>query len=132
MVLTGEPVNFYLKLSRDEDASPIEEKRARTVLKQLRYQGRKLKEIYVVSGDGTIDRFQERTRRKLGSNAIASRTWLCETLSNMEWLDGRYIPDPEESIFEMDPSPAAVMLVLQGAESPESIVDQLSRIPATG
>jgi hypothetical protein len=83
-------------------------------------------EIYVLDAAGLIDRYQERTRRRLGSNAIASRTWLCETLGDGDWTEGRYIPEPQEAIAEMDPPPTAVVIVLQGAEAPEEIVPQLT------
>ena len=118
-------MNYYLKTSRGEDADNTDEKTATNILKRLRHQGRKLTEIYVLEDDGGIDRYQERTRRRLGSNAIASRTWLCESLGSGDWEDGRYIPEPQEAIGEMDPPPTAVLLVLQGAEAPEEIVPQL-------
>jgi hypothetical protein len=119
-------VNYYLKTERGLDAGPTDERTATNILKRLRHQGRKMTEIYVLAADGAIDRFQERTRRRLGSNAIASRTWLCEALGDGDWTGGRYIPDPLEAITEMDPPPTAVVLVLQAAEAPEEIVPQLS------
>jgi len=119
-------VNYFLKTDRGTDAESIDEKTARNILKRLRHEGRKLTEIYVLDEAGDIDRFQERTRRRLGSNAIASRTWLTETLGDGDWTDGRYIPEPQEAIDEMEPAPAAVVLVLQGAEAPEEIVPQLN------
>lgn len=118
-------MNYYLKTDRGVDAESTDEKTASNILKRLRHKGRKLTEIYVLGENGAIDRYQERTRRRLGSNAIASRTWLCETLGDGDWEDGRYIPDPQEAIGEMDPQPTAVVLVLQGAEAPEEIVPQL-------
>ena len=118
-------MNYYLKTDRGADADVTDEKIATNILKRLRHQGRKLTEIYVLEDDGGIDRYQERTRRRLGSNAIASRTWLCESLGDGDWEDGRYIPEPQEAIGEMDPQPTAVVLVLQGAEAPEEIVPQL-------
>ncbi len=118
-------MNYYLKTDRGVDAETIDEKSATNILKRLRFHGRKLTEIYVLEDDGGIDRYQERTRRRLGSNAIASRTWLCESLGDGDWEDGRYIPEPQEAIDEMDPQPTAVVLVLQGAEAPEEIVPQL-------
>ena len=118
-------MNYYLKTDRGADADVTDEKTATNILKRLRHQGRKLTEIYVLEDDGGIDRYQERTRRRLGSNAIASRTWLCESLGDGDWEDGRYIPEPQEAIGEMDPQPTAVVLVLQGAEAPEEIVPQL-------
>jgi hypothetical protein len=124
-------VQFLLKTSRTDPAEPLEENYARQVLKRLRHQGRKLVEVFVLSAAGDIDRYQERTRRKLGSNAIASRTWLCETASAGDWTDGRYIPEPMEAIDDMEPQPEAVVLVLMGAEGdPDSTVDQLQGMTA--
>ena len=121
-------MNYYLKTDRGADAGETDEKTATNVLKRLRHQGRKMTEIYVLEEDGGIDRYQERTRRRLGSNAIASRTWLCESLGDGDWEDGRYIPEPQEAIDQMDPPAVAVVLVLQGAEAPEEIVPQLSAL----
>lgn len=122
-------MQFLLKSQRSDPADPIEEGTAAQVLKRLRHEGRKMVEVFVLSTDGTIDRYQERTRRKLGSNAIASRTWLCETADGYEWTDGRYIPEPQEAIDAMDPAPDAIVLVLMGAEGdPNSTVDQLQQI----
>ena len=118
-------MHYYLKTDRGVDAETTDEKTATNILKRLRHRGRKLTEIFVLEEDGGIDRYQERTRRRLGSNAIASRTWLCESLGDGDWEDGRYIPDPQEAIGAMDPPPTAVVLVLQGAEAPEEIVPQL-------
>lgn len=123
-------MQFLLKTTRNDPAEPLDSQEAQNVLKRLRHQGRKLVEVFVLSADGTIDRYQERTRRKLGSNAIASRTWLCETAEGDGWGDGRYIPEPLEAIDDMDPKPAAVVLVLMGSENPESIVEQLQSLPA--
>jgi hypothetical protein len=101
------------------------------VIKRLRHEGRKLIEVFVLEQDGSIDRYQERTRRKLGSNAVASRTWLCETAQDDGWGNGRYIPEPAEAIAETDPAPLAVVLVLSGAEgAPESTVEQLRSLPS--
>lgn len=125
-------MQFLLKTSRDDPAEPIDESTALQVLKRLRHEGRKLVEVIVLEADGLIDRYQERTRRKLGSNAIASRTWLCETAEDGEWTHGRYIPEPFEAIQETNPPPQAVVLVLMGAEgSPETTVEQLRSLPAT-
>lgn len=121
-------MDFYLKTERGVDAELIDEKTARNVLKRLRHQGRRLVQIFVLTADGTIECYQERTRRKLGSNAIASRTWLCETVTDEDWTDGHYVPEPQEAIDEMDPEPSAVVLVLQGADAPEEIIPQLSGI----
>jgi hypothetical protein len=126
-------VQFFLKTSRTDPATEIDEGDGRQVLKRLRHEGRKLIEVFVLGGDGSIDRFQERTRRKLGSNAVASRTWLCETAEADGWGNGRYIPEPMDAIDSSDPAPIAVVLVLAGAEgTPEAVVEQLQRLPATG
>lgn len=125
-------MQFLLKTSKTDPAEPLDENDAQQVLKRLRHQGRKLMEVFVLAADGHIDRYQERTRRKLGSNAIASRTWLCETASEGQWTDGRYIPEPIEAIQQMDPVPEAVVLVLMGAEGdPDSTVSQLQGMTAT-
>ena len=124
-------MQFLLKTSRSDPAEPLDASDAQGVLKRLRHQGRKLVEVFVIGADGSVDRYQERTRRKLGSNAIASRTWLCETSDGDDWTDGRYIPEPLEAIHDMDPEPNAVILVLMGAEgSPESTIEQLRSIPS--
>jgi hypothetical protein len=86
-------------------------------------------EVYVVHANGDIDRYEERTRRKLGSNAISSRTWLCQTLhaGTDAFSDDRYIPNPEVEIQQQDPAPQAVVLVLTGAEhDTEQIVEQMA------
>lgn len=123
-------MQFYLKSDKAEPATEISESEGRQILKRLRSAGRKIVDIYVLEADGKIDRYQERTRRKLGSNAIASRTWLCETAEGDEWGNGRYVPEPLEAIDETEPAPLAVVLVFTGAESmPETIVEQLQGIP---
>lgn len=123
-------MQFYLKDSRTDPATDIDEATARKVLKRLRHEGRKLIEVFVLAHDGSIDRYQERTRRKLGSNAVASRTWLCETAQDDTWGNGRYIPEPAEAIDEADPPPTAVVLVLSGAEGePDSTLEQLRALP---
>jgi hypothetical protein len=120
-----------MKPSRTDPASEIDEVTGQRVIKRLRHEGRKLIEVFVLEHDGSIDRYQERTRRKLGSNAVASRTWLCETADGDGWTNGRYIPEPAEAIAETDPAPLAVVLVLSGAEgSPESTVEQLRSLPS--
>ena len=72
-------LRFLMKSSRSEPAVEVDETSGRQVLQRLRHEGRKLIEVFVLATDGTVDRYQERTRRRLGSNAVASRTWLCET-----------------------------------------------------
>ena len=124
-------MQFYLKPSRTEPASGIDEATGRQVIQRLRYEGRKLIEVFVLAQDGSIDRYQERTRRRLGSNAVASRTWLCETAQDDGWGNGRYIPEPADAIAEADPPPTAVVLVLAGAEGePESTLEQLRSLPS--
>lgn len=119
-------MQFLLKISRTEPAHDIDDATATQVLKRLRHEGRKLTEVFVLSPDGSIDRYQERTRRKLGSNAVASRTWLCETADGAEWGNGRYIPEPADAIEAADPTPQAVVLVLNGAEGvSDAVVEQL-------
>jgi hypothetical protein len=126
-------VEFLLKTDRIAPADPLDEAQAREVLKRGRHEGRKLVEVFVLGADGAIDRFQERTRRRLGSNAIASRTWLCETAAGDEWVNGRYIPEPIDAIGEMDPPPLTVVLILQGADSaPETTVEQLRSVASAG
>lgn len=125
-------MQFYLKASRSEPSSELSEDEGRQVLKRLRFEGKKLVEVFVLGADGTIDRFQERTRRRLGSNAVASRTWLCETAQSDGWGNGRYIPEPMDAIDAAEPAPIAVVLVLAGAEgAPEDIVDHLTNLAAT-
>jgi hypothetical protein len=126
-----ECVQFLLKSARGEPATEIDDSTAQQIIKRLRHEGRKLIEVFVLAADGAIDRYQERTRRKLGSNAVASRTWLCETATNGGWGNGRYIPEPQDAIDEMQPPPSAIVLVLAGAEgAPETLVDQLRALVA--
>jgi hypothetical protein len=126
-------VQFFLKTSRTDAATELSEADGRQVLKRLRHEGRKLVEVFVMGADGTIDRFQERTRRRLGSNAVASRTWLCETEQADGWGNGRYVPEPMDAIDNADQLPTAVVLVLAGAEgTPETVVEQLQGLPAAG
>ena len=123
-------MQFLLKTTRNDPAESMDTPEAQDVLKRLRHQGRKLVEVFVLAADGTIDRYQERTRRKLGSNAIASRTWLCETVEGDGWSDGRYIPEPLEALDDMNPKPTAAVLVLMGAENPRATIEQLQSLPA--
>lgn len=124
---------FLLKSSRSEPAVEIDEAIGRQVLQRLRHEGRKLIEVFVLASDGTVDRYQERTRRRLGSNAVASRTWLCETEAAGDWVNGRYIPEPSDAFDAMDPPPAAVVLVLAGAEGdPDGTIAQLRELVAAG
>lgn len=126
-------MQFLLKTSRTEPAGTVSADEGQQVLKRLRYQGRKLVEVFVRAEDGTIDRFQERTRRRLGSNAVASRTWLCETAQGDEWGNGRYIPEPLDAIENADPPVSVVVLVLAGAEgAPETVLEQLEEMPLSG
>lgn len=124
-------MQFYLKSSRTEPADEIDQGTGEQVIKRLRHEGRKLIEVFVLAHDGSIDRYQERTRRRLGSNAVASRTWLCETAQDAGWGNGRYIPEPADAIAETDPPPTAIILVLAGAESdPDATLDQLRTLPS--
>lgn len=124
-------MQFLLKPSRSEAATEVDDEIGQHVLKRLRYEGRKLIEVFVLEHDGSIDRYQERTRRRLGSNAVASRTWLCETAQDDGWINGRYIPEPSEAIAETEPAPTAVVLVLTGAEGdPETTLEQLRSLPS--
>jgi len=126
-------VQFLLKTARNEPALPVDDTTGRQILTRLRHEGRKLIEVFVLAADGALERYQERTRRKLGSNAVASRTWLCETADGADWSNGRYIPEPQDAIVEMDPAPEAVVLVLAGAEGmSESVVAQLHALIAAG
>ena len=124
-------MQFFLKTNRNEPAGGADETAGRQVIQRLRHEGRKVTEVFALHADGSIDRYQERTRRRLGSNAVASRTWLCETLQDGSWGNGRYIPEPGDAIEESDPPPAAVVLVLSGAEgTPDPVVEQLQGLPA--
>ena len=119
-------VQILLKTSRTDAATPLDAEVGDEVLKRHRLEGRKLVEVFALLADGSIDRYQERTRRRLGSNAVSSRTWLCETWNVDAWGNGRYIPEPSDAIAAADPTPHAVVLVLAGAEgTPETVVDQL-------
>ena len=110
----------------DRTAAEIDAAIGRLILTRLRHEGRKLTEVYVLTLDGAIDRYQERTRRKLGSNAVASRTWLCETAEGDQWGNGRYIPEPSDAIDAVEPQPEVVVLVLNGAEGvSDNVIEQL-------
>lgn len=123
-------MKFLLKTQRGAPATEIDEGTGQTILARGRHEGRRVVEVFVLHPDGRIDRYLERARRKLGSNAIVSRTWLCETYHPEQtetWADDRYIPNPEEGIHEIEPAPEAVMLVLLGAEGDSEMnVEQLT------
>ncbi len=125
-------MRYLLKDERGTPASELESGDGEKILRRGRHQGRRVVEVYVLHPSGSIDRYEERARRKLGSNAIAARTWLCETYhpgESDEWGDERYIPNPEEAIEETEPKPDAMMMVLLGAEhDSEANVDQLAGI----
>jgi hypothetical protein len=125
-------VKYLLKTERGTPAEEIEIADGEKIVRRGRHQGRRVVEVYVMHAAGVIDRYEERARRKLGSNAIAARTWLCETFRPGEseaWGDERYIPNPEEAIAETEPKPHAVMLVLLGAEHDDDAnVEQLTAI----
>jgi hypothetical protein len=128
-MLGGSSVKYLLKTDRGTPASELEEAEGQKILRRGRHQGRRVVEVYVLHPSGSIDRYEERARRKLGSNAIVARTWLCETYhpgETEEWGDERYIPNPEEAIGETDPAPDGIMLVLLGAEHDDAAnVEQL-------
>jgi hypothetical protein len=122
-------MNYFLKFERGEPSQEVAEAAGKTILDRGRHEGRRVVEVYVVHAGGDIDRYEERTRRKLGSNAISSRTWLCQTLhvGGDAFADDRYIPNPEVEIEHQDPAPQAVVLVLTGAEhDTEQIVEQMT------
>lgn len=127
-------MTYYLKTERGAPAQEIGADTAQSILKRGRHQGRRVDEVFVLLASGTIDRYLERTRRKLGSNAISSRTWLAETYQPGqpdEWGNDRYVPNPDEAIEELGPAAEAVMLVLTGAEGDwEANVEQLSALKA--
>ena len=125
-------MQFYLKSDRSEAATEIDDATGRQILQRLRHEGRKLVEVFALNQDGLIDRYQERTRRRLGSNAVASRTWLCESSAgDSEWENGRYVPEPMDAM-DADPQPEAVVLVIAGGEgTTNAILDQLHRLGTT-
>jgi hypothetical protein len=126
----GDVVKYLLKSDRGVPAEELDQEAGEKIVRRGRHQGRRVVEVYVLHAEGVIDRYEERARRKLGSNAIAARTWLCETFKPGEseaWGDERYIPNPEEAIEETEPKPQAILLVLLGAEhDDEANVKQLS------
>lgn len=123
---------YYLKTERGKPAEEIETESGKTILDRGRHEGRRVVEVFVLHRDGHIDRYEERARRKLGSNAISSRTWLCQTYNPAgpaPWTDDRYIPNPEQEIQEITPEPNGVVLVLTGAEKDEGqVVEQLETL----
>jgi hypothetical protein len=125
-------VKYLLKSERGTPATELDQSEGEKIVRRGRHQGRRVVTVYVLHADGVIDRYEERARRKLGSNAIAARTWLCETFKPGEsetWGDERYIPNPEEAIEETDPKPYGIMLVLLGAEHDDDAnVEQLAAI----
>jgi hypothetical protein len=125
-------VSYYLKTEREAPAAEIDEETAKTILSRGRHEGRRIVEVFLLHTDGRIDRCQERARRRLGSNAVISRTWLCETYQPNHpdaWGNDRYVPNPEEAIHDLPQPPEAVVLVLLGAETnPESTVQQLETL----
>lgn len=125
-------MNYLLKTERGSYAQEIDSSEGETILSRGRHQGRRVVEVFVIHPDSHIDRYEERTRRRLGSNAISSRTWLCQTYhpgESDDWSDDRYIPNPEEEIHVTDPAPRAVVLVLTGAEGDtQNIVEQVTRL----
>ncbi|MBX6342992.1 MAG: hypothetical protein IRY97_11080 [Thermomicrobiaceae bacterium] len=125
-------MNYFLKTQRGEPAAPLDEQTGREILDRGRHAGRRVVEVYALEADGRIERYQERARRKLGSNAIVSRTWLCETYqpgAPEQWGNDRYVPNPEEALQETTPPPQAIVLVLLGAEGDsDQVVEQLTSL----
>ncbi|MEX2425852.1 MAG: hypothetical protein WD401_03725 [Thermomicrobiaceae bacterium] len=125
-------MRYLLKDERGTPASELDQADGEKIIRRGRHQGRRVVAVYVLHAEGVIDRYEERARRKLGSNAIAARTWLCETLKPGEsatWGDERYIPNPEEAIQETEPKPEAILQVLLGAEhDDEANVEQLAAL----
>jgi hypothetical protein len=125
-------VSYFLKTERGVHAPEIDMSEGEAILDRGRHEGRRVVEVFVLHPDGHIDRYEERTRRKLGSNAISSRTWLCQSYHPDEsdaWGDDRYIPNPEEEIQATDPAPEAVVLVLTGAEGDsQNVVEQMTSL----
>lgn len=130
----GLRVSYFLKTERGAHAPEIDATIGESILDRGRHEGRRVVEFFVLHPDGRIDRYEERTRRKLGSNAISSRTWLCQTYHSdrsENWGDDRYIPNPEEEIRSTDPAPQAIVLVLTGAEGDaQTVVDQMVALGA--
>jgi hypothetical protein len=127
-------LSYFLKTERGAQAPEIDASTGETILDRGRHEGRRVVEVFVLHSNGHIDRYEERTRRRLGSNAISSRTWLCQTYHPGEsesWGDDRYIPNPEEEIRSTNPAPQAVVLVLTGAEGDsQTVVDQMVALGA--
>lgn len=128
-------MKYLLKATRGVPAEELEVADGEKIVRRGRHQGRRVVAVYVLHTTGVLDRYEERARRKLGSNAIAARTWLCETYvpgKSEDWGDERYIPNPEEAIEEAEPKPEAVLLVLLGAEhDDEANVEQLTALHAS-
>jgi hypothetical protein len=128
-------VTYFLKTARGSAAAEIDEATGKAILDRGRHEGRRIVEVFVRHADGHIDHYEERARRKLGSNAISSRTWLCQTYhpdGAATWADDRYIPNPEVEIQEIEPAPDAVVLVLVGAEGDtEANIKQLTNLQST-
>jgi hypothetical protein len=127
-------VRYFLKTERGQPARELDETTGQQILHRGRHEGRRVVELFVLHPGGRIDRYQERARRKLGSNAIVSRTWLVETYHPERpghWSDDRYVPSPEEAVAETEPAPEAVVLVLLGAEEDdEPVLAQLAALQA--
>lgn len=125
-------MKYLLKSARGVPAEDLEVADGEKIVRRGRHQGRRIVAVYVLHAAGVLDRYEERARRKLGSNAIAARTWLCETYKpgeSEDWGDERYIPNPEEAIAETEPRPRAILLVLLGAEHDDDAnVEQLTAL----
>ena len=113
-------MSYFLKAERGAHAPEIDAgTEGETILDRGRHEGRRVVEVFVMHPDGRIDRYEERTRRRLGSNAISSRTWLCQTYHPGQLTPGAMTatsPNPEEEIHSTAPAPQAIVLVLTGAE----------------
>ena len=59
----------------------IDEATGKEILDRGRHQGRRIVEVFVRHADGHIDRYEERARRKLGSNARSSETCAARSCS---------------------------------------------------
>ena len=123
---------YFLKTERGKPAAEIDPENGKTILDRGRHEGRRIVEVFVLHQDGHVDRYEERVRRRLGSNAISNRTWLCQTFAPegpAPWTHDRYIPNPEQEIQEIVPAPNAVVLVLTGAEGDSGqVVTQLEQL----
>ena len=126
-------MTFYLKADRGP-ATELDDETGGLILSRGRHQGRRIVEVLILYPDGRIERCEERVRRKLGSNAISSRTWLAQTYmpdDPDQWGNDRYFPSPQELVDDADPAPDAAVLVLIGAEGEtDAVIAQLRELAA--